>query len=174
MYLSSGSKNSFDVPTSLQKASLRILYQDESAEVPLDLTPTGGAPETERTDTSDALSRAIVKPVSREARTLVRGHDVTFEILGATERRFVNKRRLIFNVRVTNGSRNSYYLGKDGLRLLVEGQATAPADGPNKVLPGESSTTADYVFETSSPAERVVLRGTIDEAAGELPFDSPK
>src|SRR4029079_1472787 len=61
----------FQVPAETRAAVLRVRIQAATAELPLDLSSTGRPADTDRADTGDALSRAILAPLVREPRPLL-------------------------------------------------------------------------------------------------------
>ena len=57
----------FQLPAGTREAVLRVRIQAAAAELPLDLSSTGRPAETDRADTGDALSRAILAPLRERA-----------------------------------------------------------------------------------------------------------
>jgi len=159
----------FQVPAEARQAVLRVRIQAAAAELPLDLSPTGRPAETEQADTGDALSRAILAPVVREPRPLIAGYTLT----RATARRFVNALRIVVTIRVTNRNRYPRYFDSSGFRLLVDGQATAPVDGPNQAVASNSDASGDVVFDVPPSARTVTLRVSEQRSVAEVPLDLP-
>jgi hypothetical protein len=60
----------------------------------------------------------------------------------------------------------------DAARLLVNGQPTAPVDGPGEVVAGETTASGAFVFDVPPPTRRVTLR-IADESVAEAAFDVP-
>lgn len=159
----------FQVPAGTREAVLRVRIQAATAELPLDLSSTGRPAETERADTEDALSRAILAPLVREPRPLIGGYTLT----RATARRFVNALRIVVTIRVTNRSQPLLIFDSSGFRLLVDGQATAPVAGPLQGVTSNSDASGDVVFDVPPTARTVTLRVTAQGSVAEVPFDLP-
>jgi hypothetical protein len=163
---------SFEVPADATEAVLRVLGADETAELPLNLTSTGALSEVNNRDTTDALSRAIVVGLVRNARPLVSGQEISYTLVSATARRFVNTLRIFANVRITNHGRFPLHFGTDAVRLIADGQATAPVEGPNEVVASDAMAAADFVFDVGPSVRQVILRVT-GESVAEVSFDLP-
>jgi TIR domain len=163
---------SFEVPADVTEAVLRVLEGNETAELPLDLTSTGKRSEVDTSDTSDALARASVVAVVRDARPLVSSKTMSYTLERITARRFVNKRRIIVGLRVTNHSRYAWLFGSDAVRVVIDGQATAPVDGPNEVVAPDATGSADFTFDVEPSVRHVMLRITGDSPT-EVPFELP-
>jgi hypothetical protein len=161
----------FDIPGNTKQAMLRVLSQQEAGEIPLDLSPTGRPAETDRTDTSDASSRAIVTVLSEESKPIVSGTDLSYTLVRATARRFANASRISFDVRVANHGHYPQYVGAEAMRLFIDGQPTAPLQGPNEALPAGAAMRTDFVFSVPPATEHVLLRGVAGQSVGEMPFD---
>ena len=116
----------FDVPAAAKSAVFEVrLENGGTADVPLDLRPTGGPGETDRTDTRDARSQAILATLVREPRVLATGKEVAYTLTGATARRFANA---IDGVRHPRGQPGPISAGVRGREFpaLVDGQLMAP------------------------------------------------
>jgi TIR domain-containing protein len=163
----------FQLPAGTREAVLRVRIQAATAELPLDLSSTGRPAETDRADTGDALSRAILAPLVSEPRPLVAVTEIEYSLTRATARRFVNALRIVVNIRMTNRSQIPRYFGSSGFRLLVDGQATAPVDGPNLGVASNSNASGDVTFDVPPSARTVILRVTEQGAVAEVPFDLP-
>jgi hypothetical protein len=74
---------------------LRVLNQNDAAEIPLDLASTGAPSLVDTRDTSDALSHAIAARLLRDAAPLVTGKEIDLTIVSATARRFANSLRIV-------------------------------------------------------------------------------
>jgi hypothetical protein len=163
----------FQVPAETRKAVLQVRIRNATAELPLDLSSTGQPAETDRADTGDALSRAILAPLVNEPRPLIAGTELGYSLTRATARRFVNAIRIVVTVRMTNRGRFPQLFGSGAFRLLVDGQATAPVDGPNQAVASSSDASGDVVFDVPTSAQTVVLRVTDWGATAEVPFSLP-
>lgn len=163
----------FEVPAGTRQAVLRVRFPYATAELPLDLSSTGRPSETDRPDGSDALSHAIVAALAREPRPLMAGKEIDYTLNRASVRRFANALRLIFNIRVANRGAYPLLFGTNSFRLLVDGQAAAPVDGPNQLIGSLFDASADVVFDVPPQARAVVLRVTEQGSVAEMPFELP-
>ena len=162
----------FEVPSAATEATLRVMSGDDTAEVPLDLRPTGASPTVDTMDTSDALSRAIVAPLVQSARPVGSGKEVSYTLASATARRFANTLRIFLDVRMTNHGRYPSAFSADAIRLLADGQLTPPFEGPNDVVQPEATAAGTYVFDIPPSVRRIVLRLTAEPRV-ELALDLP-
>jgi hypothetical protein len=162
----------FDVPADVREVVLRVLGANTPAELPLDLRSTGFPSSVDTADTGDTLSRADVVQLVRDARTLGSGNEVEYALVSATARRFVNTRRVVANLRITNRGGYPLLFGADTLRLLADGQATAPFETPNEVVAPGATAAGAFVFDVPAATRRAVLRVT-GEAAADVPLDLP-
>ena len=164
----------FEVPSGASRAVLTLqLVNGGTADVPLDLVPTGQPGETDRPDTRDALAQAIVATLVDEPRPLASGKDVVYTLRKATARRFVNAIRLVFNIQIGNRGLYPMLFGTGNFRLLVDGQLMAPGEGPSEAVASNADSSADFVFDAPVSARTVVLRGTEPGSTAEVPFDVP-
>jgi len=163
----------FQLPAGTRAAVLSVRIPAATAELPLDLSSTGRPAETDRADTGDALSRAILAPLVSVPRPLITGTEIEYALTRATARRFVNALRIVVSIRMTNRSQIPRYFGSSGFRLLVDGQATAPVDGPNLGVASNSNASGDIVFDVPASARTVVLRVMDQGSVVEVPFDLP-
>ena len=164
----------FQLPTATRKAVLKVRIQAAAtAELPLDLSSTGRPAETDLPDTGDALSRAILATIISAPRPLIAGTDVAYTLTRATTRRFVNALRIVVNVRMTNRSRSPRYFGGSAFRLLADGQATAPVDGPNQVVASDADASGDVVFDVPPSTRTAILRVTDGGSTAEVSFALP-
>jgi hypothetical protein len=149
----------FDVPAGIARAVLQVAGTSRVAELPLDLITTGLS-EVDRVDPGDALSRAQVVRLVRDAQPLVGGREITSTLSALTARRFVNTLRIIAAVRVTNNSSYPWLFGADAIRLVVEGQAIAPVEFPSDVVAAAASMSGDFTFDAPPSTTRGALRAT--------------
>ena len=163
---------SFDVPSNYSKVVLRVLGPKTVAELPLDLSSTGTASLVDTRDTSDALSHAIAARLVRDVTPLVTGKEVDLALTSATARRFANALRIVAVVRLTNRGRYAAGFSGDALRLVADGQTTAPNNGPSEAVDGASSATAEFVFDVPPSSQRLMLQAR-GESVVELPLEVP-
>jgi hypothetical protein len=163
---------SFDVPADATGIVLRVSGAGPTAELPLVLTSTGNPTTVDVADTSDVLSRAVVTGLVRDARPLVTGREISYTLVWATARRFVNVLRIVANVRVTNHGRYPFLFGSDAVRLVADNQPTAPFEGPNEVVAADSAVAANIVFDVTPSTRQAILRVS-GESVAEMPFDLP-
>jgi hypothetical protein len=162
----------FDLPAKTTDAVLRVIGQDGVAELPLDLRSIGTPSDVDKPDTTDALSRAVFVRVTREPRPLVTGKPVDYTLVSATMRRFVNTLRVVATVRVANHGRYPFLFGTDVIRLVVDGQATAPTRGPSEAVSSDTTASADFVFDLPPSVGKVslVVQG---ESTADVPLELP-
>jgi hypothetical protein len=163
---------SFDVPSNNNRVVLRILGPNLTAEMPLDLTSTGAASTVDARDNSDALSHAIAARLVRDSVPLIMGKDIDLTLVSATARRFVNSLRIVAAVRMTNRGRYPALFSTETVRLLADGQATAPFKGPSDAVDSRAPSAADFVFDVPPSTRRLVLQ-TKGESVAEMPLDVP-
>jgi len=162
----------FQVPAETRQAVLTVRIPGATAELPLDLSSTGRASETERPDAGDARPRALLAPLVTTPRPLIAGSDIAYTLTRATIRRFVNALRIIVNIRMTNRGQFPRYFGGSAFRVLVDGQATAPVDGPNEAVASNSDASGDFVFDVPPATRHVILR-VIEGSTADVPLDLP-
>jgi hypothetical protein len=163
---------SFEVPADITQAVLKVLDSNETAELPLYLASSGRRSEVDTPDTGDALSRASVVAVVRDPKRLVSGKTISYTLNRITARRFVNKRRLVVGLRVTNHGRYAWLFGSDAARLVVDGQTIAPFEGPNQVVEPQSTESGDFIFDVAPAARQVILR-IAGESLTVMPIELP-
>jgi hypothetical protein len=163
----------FEVPGGATRAALRVRFPYTTAELPLDLSSTGGPAETDRLDAGDTLTRAIVADLGRAPRTLLADKNIEYTLIRASARRFVNAVRIVFSIRAANRGAYPFFFRSDAFRLVVDGQAAAPVDGPIELVGALSAASADVAFDAPPAARVVILRVTEQESVTDLPFDLP-
>ena len=162
----------FDVPADVTVVVLRVLGPGMPAELPLDLKPTGRPSTVDTVDTRDLLSSAEVITLVPGPRSLGSGRDISYTLVAATARRFVNTLRIAASLRVTNHGRYPMLFGSDAARLVADGQATAPLEAPNVAVAADATAAADFVFDVPPTTQKAVLRVSGDSPV-ELPLDLP-
>ena len=163
---------SFEVPADATQAILRVLAGNEAAELPLGLASTGRRSEVDIPDTGDALARASVVAAVRDARRLVSGRTISYTLNRITARQFVNKRRIVVGLRVTNHGRYPWLFGSDAVRVVIDGEAIAPVDGPNDVVAPDSTASADFTFDVAPAVRKIILR-IAGESVAVIPVELP-
>ena len=83
----------------------------------------------------------------------------------------MNALRIFVTVRITNHGRFPHYFGASAFRLLVNGQATAPVDGPNQPVPSDADASGDVVFDVPPSTRAAILRVTDGGSTAEVPLD---
>ncbi len=162
----------FDLPAGAARAALRVVGRFTTAEIPIELKAASGPSSVDNADTGDALSRAQVVPVSRDAVTLSEGKEISYTLVSMIARRFVNTLRIMATVRVANSGLYPWHFGTDAIRLLVDGRPVAPVIAPNSLLAASFTMSGDYVFDVPPAVQRVVLRVTSVPGA-DVAFDLP-
>jgi hypothetical protein len=162
----------FQVPDDSTSVVLRVLGMGMPAELSLDLHPTDAASSVDSVDTRDPLARAEVITLTRDARPIGGGNEISYTLTSATARRFVNTLRIVANLRVTNNSRYPMLFGSGTARLIADGQATAPIEAPNEAVAGNATAAGAFVFDLPPATRKAALR-VIGESPAELPLDLP-
>jgi hypothetical protein len=148
----------FDVPREGSGALLQVSSAYRTAELPIDLTPKNSDSQVDIEDAGEPRSGARVFQLITNPRTLVTGKEISYTLVSASARRFVNTLRIVVNLRMTNQGRYPALFGFDAARLLVAGQPTAPSRGPNEVVAADASATGEFVFDVPPATSRVGLR----------------
>jgi hypothetical protein len=161
----------FRVSSGARRVMVQVTQGDRVGELPLDLSPTGRPAEDENADAGDALSRAVIRPIVREPRELVRGEDVVATVVRVTSRRFANAIRLYLTVRLAVPGRFPVHSGALMLRLAAGDAVTAPVKSPSVVVEPASDVLSDFEFEVPPSTTRAVLRATARNAKGEMEID---
>jgi TIR domain-containing protein len=164
----------FTVPAMSRRVVVRVVDGNRVGELPLDLSPTASSVDEKTTAAGDSSSLAIVLPIVREPRVLMRGEDLVATVVRASSRRFANAVRLNFEVRLAAQGRYAVHSGAATLRLAVGDNVLAPLEAPNIVVEPVSDIVTEFEFEVPPSTTRVVLKGSALNAAGEMPIDVPK
>jgi hypothetical protein len=163
----------FEAPASARKAVLQVVQQNDTAEVPLDLSHTRAPMVDEKAEVADSLSQAIFRSLVKEPRALVSSGELTVTLVRVTLRRFVNKLRIVAAVRIANTGRYPMASSALTMRLLVQSEVLAPVDAAVIVIDANATGSVDYVFEVPPPTTRAVLRAAVQDEVIELPLDLP-
>lgn len=160
----------FDVPSKPARAILRIVSQDKSADVPLDLTANGQPARHEDADEGDALSRATVSTLASRPLPLLDKDGMVLSITRIGNRHFANLQRIRMEVEWKNGGRYPTATGDVVLRLQVGGETLAPASSPSEAVDGGSTYRGDVVFDVPPTARQAVVQASFRGAMQELPL----
>jgi hypothetical protein len=162
---------SFEVPHATRKASLQVLLPNQTADIPLDLSPTSEPPADEKAEVADSLARALRRPVIREPRPLIDAGDLTFTLNRVSTRRFANTLRLFVAIRLVNEAR--YTAGGFNLlvRAVVDDESLAPVDSTTPALEAKTSGTLEYTFDLPPSARKAILRATWNDKTTDVPLD---
>jgi hypothetical protein len=161
----------FEAPRGASKVSLRIEYQGQTGEVPLDLSPSAGPAEDEKKDPGNVLSSAILTKVMNEPKVLLNEQYLRCNLITVTTRRFANKLRAMIGLRVGNSSTVPEHSSVLLLRLRVDNQLLAPVREPNEVLQPNTEQSVDYVFDFPPSVTHTVLQARVRNSMAEIPLD---
>jgi hypothetical protein len=82
------------------------------------------------------------------------GPEGSFTLVSAIARRFVNSLRVIASVRMLNKGRYPALFSSGAVRLLADGQPTAPWKAPSDAVNFDTMSTSDFVFDVApAPTE---------------------
>ena len=154
----------FDVPVVSSAGRLQVSHQEQSAELPLDLSGNGGAPKHDDADPRDASSHAVFTPVLRTEIPLLSSGETTTTVMRATRRAFVNKQRITVVVKWTNDGRYDIATGDLTLRLAVGGEVRPPVKMPSEVVAGNATWIGDVVFDVPPDLRSATLRAALGQA----------
>jgi hypothetical protein len=163
---------SFELPADVKTVAVRVLLPEGASDLQLNLKSIGTPSEVEKPDVSDALSRAVVARLVREPKVVLSEPEGTYTLVAATARRFVNSLRIIASVRLLNKGRFPGLFSAAIVRLLADGQSTAPWKAPSEAVDSNATSTADFVFDVAPSVQKVSLRFQ-GKAAAEIPLDLP-
>ena len=157
----------FRIRPQTRTAVLRIVHNQDTAEVPLDVSATGRPPMDERAEIADSLGQAIVLPVVREPAPLLHAGEVGATLLRASSRRFANTLRLIVSIRIVNDGRYPVHSGAVTMRVAAAGDLLAPNQFPNEVIDPMSTISPTVVFDLPPTATSAALRTMIGKESAE-------
>ena len=153
----------FAVPAGTPRAVVRITAVESTGEIPLDFSgrTTAGA-------TADTRSaRALVTPISNDARPLVNDRALSATLTRVSARRFANVLRVDLGLRLAAGS-GSVLSGSLTLRLVVGDDVLAPILFPSAIVDGGATLRTVAAFEVPPDTTRAVLQATVGESRGEV------
>ena len=152
--------------------TLRVVGQrQESADIPLDLSPTGRPPVDEQAEIADSGAQAITAAVVRDPAPLLEATDVGVTLLRASSRRFANTLRLTLQIRMANRGRYASHSSVVTMRASAGGEQYAPFQFPNENLEPMTTVSGTVVFDLPTTTTRVVLRTAIADQSAEKTFD---
>jgi hypothetical protein len=150
---------------------LRLVNGPQTAEIPLDLSPTGRPPVDEQAEIADSMGQAIFASVVRDPMPLVETGDLTVTLTRASTRRFANALRFTLSLRMMNGSRYPAYTGAIVMRVESGGEQRAPIQTPAESLEAMTTGMGTVIFDLPPNTTRAVLRTTIGDRIVEKTFD---
>jgi hypothetical protein len=150
---------------------LRIVNNQETAEIPLDLSPTGRPPVDEQAEIADSSSLAITAPVVRDPVALLDANDLTVTLQQASTRRFANTLRLNLSLRFENRGRFDTHTSVVMMRVEGGGEQRAPYLYPNETVAAKATASGAAAFDLPTTTTRAVLRTTIGDQTAEKVFE---
>ena len=153
------------------KATLRIVNNQETAEIPLDVSPTGRPPVDEQAEIADSTAQAVTAAVVRDPMPLLDASDMNVTITRAFTRRFTNTLRFSLSLRFTNRGRYASHSSLIVLRAEAGGEVLAPWQTPNENLDPMTTASGSATFDLPATTTRVVLRTTFMDQTSEKTFD---
>jgi hypothetical protein len=163
---------SFELPADVRTADVRVLLPEGASDLRLDLKSIGTTSQVEKPDTSDALSRAVLARLVRDATVVLSDAQGSYTLVSATARRFVNSLRVIATVRMLNKGRYPALFGSGAVRLIADGQPTAPWKAPSDAVNFDTTSTSDFVFDVAPSVQKVSLLFKGNTTA-EIPLQLP-
>jgi hypothetical protein len=156
----------FKLRPQMRTGTLRIVNSRnsrETAEIPLDLSPTGRPPVDENAEIADSMGQAIQAAVVRDPVPLLEGGDVSVALERASTRRFANALRLTLSLRIANSGRTSIHSNMIEMRVQAGGEQRAPFQSPNEVIDSKATATGTVAFDLPTTTTRAVLRTTVGD-----------
>jgi hypothetical protein len=161
----------FRLRPQMRTGTLRIVSAQETAEIPLDLSPTGRPPVDEQAEIADSLGQAIQAAVVRDPVALHEGGDVSVTLLRASTRRFANTLRFNLSLRMANSGRYDVHSTMIMMRADAGGEQRPPFQFPNETIASKATATGNAIFDLPTTATRAVLRTTIGDQTTEKSFE---
>jgi hypothetical protein len=150
---------------------LRIVNNQDTAEIPLDLSPTGRPPVDENAEIADSSALAITAPVVRAPVALLDANDLTVTLQQASTRRFANTLRLNLSLRFENRGPFDIHTGAVVMRVEGGGEQRPPYLYPNETVSSKATASGTAAFDLPTTTTRAVLRTTIADQTAEKVFD---
>jgi hypothetical protein len=160
----------FDVPARPAKALLRIVSQDRSADVPLDLTGNGQPAHHDDPDEGDSLSRATLAMIASTPQPLVDKDGIATSVTRISSRHFANVQRVRMEVEWKNDARYPVATGDLVLRLASGGDMLAPISSPSEGVDRGSVYRGDVVFDVPPTVRQATLKATFRGAMQDVPL----
>jgi hypothetical protein len=151
----------FRLRPQMRGGTFRIVNNQQTAEIPLDLSPTGRPPVDEQAEIADSSAQAITAAVVREPMALHEAGDVCF----------ANTLRLSLSLRFTNRGRFGSHSSLVVMRVEAGGEIRAPFQAPNETLDPMATASGAATFDLPTTTTRAVLRTTFAEQTSEKVFD---
>jgi hypothetical protein len=161
----------FRLRPQMRAGTLRIVNNQDSAEIPLDLSPTGRPPVDEQAEIADSMGQAIQAAVAGVPVPLHEGGDLTVTLLRASTRRFANTLRFTLALRMANGGRYDAHSSMIMMRVEAGGEQRAPFQFPNEIIAAKATATGSAGFDLPTTTTRAVVRTTIADQKTEKAFD---
>jgi hypothetical protein len=162
---------SFRVPRDARTVVLQLINGNETAEIPLDVTPTGRAPVDEQAEVPDSLSQAIARRVPGDAIPLLTTDAIAVTLVRAATRRFANVLRLSLDVRVENRGRAPVHSGLVLFRVAAGSALVAPLESTNEAIEPASTISPTIVFDLPVSTTQAVVRTISGDHSGSRTFD---
>lgn len=160
----------FAVPRDVTSATLRIHAFDRTADIPLDLTPTGRAPVDEQAPVADSLAQAQFRNLSVEPAAWLEADGIAVSLERVVRRRFANTNRLTLSLRLRNDGRTDRFGGELVLRAATADGVVGPWQEDIR-LPAQASVSATAVFDLPPSATTAALSARLGQASAERTFD---
>jgi len=161
----------FRLRPQMRTGTLRIVSNQDTAEIPLDFTPTGRPPVDEQAEIADSMGQAIQAAVVRDPVPLHDAGDVSVTLLRASTRRFANALRFNLSLRMANRGRYDAHSTMIMMRADAGGEQRPPFQFPNTIIAAMATATGNAVFDLPTTATRAVVRTTIGDQTTEKTFD---
>jgi hypothetical protein len=161
----------FRLRPQMRGGTFRIVNNQQTAEIPLDLSPTGRPPVDEQAEIADSMAQAITTTVVLEPIALHDAGDVVVTLQQASTRRFVNTLRFNLSLRFNNRGRYATHSSQIVMRVEAAGEQRAPFQAPNENLDPMTTASGSAAFDLPTTATRAVLRTTIGDQTVEKTFD---
>ena len=150
---------------------LRIVNNQDTADIPLDLSPTGRPPVDEQAEIADSSALAITAPVVRAPMVLLDANELTVTLQQASTRRFANTLRLNLSLRFENRGRFDAHTGGVVMRVEGGGEQLPPYLYPNETVSAKATASGSAAFDLPTTTTRAVLRTTIADQTAEKVFE---
>jgi len=155
----------------MRTGTLRIGNNQETAEIPLDFSPTGRPPVDEQAEIADSSAQAITAAVVSEPVAVFDAGDMSVTLQRASTRRFANALRLNLSLRMSNRGRYDAHSIQIMMRVEAGGEQRAPFQFPNEPIAAMATATGNAAFDLPTTTTRAVLHTTIGDQTTEKMFD---